>query len=155
MSLLHPPVLLFHPPLSPISLHLADWSCDREPLWAVRVEVFVQEQDVPIEEEEDHWDPLSLHILARTQEGTPVACGRLLPDGHIGRLAVRAPWRGWGVGGALLTHLVALATDAGHHTAKLSAQVQAIPFYERYGFTAYGGVYDDVGIPHRDMKRAL
>ncbi|MEO6154384.1 MAG: GNAT family N-acetyltransferase, partial [Thermomonas sp.] len=75
-------------------------------LRAVRDEVFVGEQNVPVELEHDALDPLCTHVIARLLDGTPVGTGRLTPERHIGRMAVRAPWRGRGIGDALLLALV-------------------------------------------------
>ena len=91
----------------------------------------------------------------RSPTGAPIGCGRLLPDGHVGRMAVRAPWRGRGVGAALLVHLVALGAARGDARAILNAQVQAVPFYARHGFVVVGEPFDEAGIPHVVMERAL
>ena len=72
----------------------------------VRRAVFVVEQRVPEALEWDDADALSLHALAHDSQGQPVATGRLLPDGHIGRMAVVREWRGRGVGRAILDFLV-------------------------------------------------
>lgn len=66
----------------------------------IRFAVFIVEQGVPAEMELDDYDAVSLHAMAYTRNGTPVATGRLLPDGHIGRIAVLKQARGAGVGGA-------------------------------------------------------
>ena len=73
----------------------------------VRIAVFVIEQNIPEELEWDEHDVTSVHVLAEDAAGTPVGCGRLLPDGHIGRMAVLPGWRGHGVGAALLQSLEA------------------------------------------------
>ena len=76
--------------------------------------------------------------------------------GKIGRVCVLPEARGAGLGRALVLAAVdRLAAEPGVTLAKLSAQVDAIGFYERLGFTAEGAVYPDAGIPHRDMTRAL
>jgi len=136
-------------------VRLADWFGDRDALVRVRYEVFVSEQSVPAEMEVDDLDAQCRHALAEDEAGTPIGTGRLLPDGHIGRMAVRREWRGCGVGSAILERLMALARELGHREVILSAQTHAVPFYERFGFRAYGAVYEDAGIPHRDMKREL
>ncbi len=86
------------------------------------------------------------------QDGEPLGTGRLLPDGHIGRMAVIAPWRGRGVGDAILRTLVEAGAERGHGQLRLNAQLSAIGFYERLGFEALGPVFDDAGIPHRAMR---
>ncbi|TCO78901.1 putative GNAT family N-acyltransferase [Plasticicumulans lactativorans] len=137
--------------------HLAvtDWTRDHAALYAVRHAVFVEEQGVPVELEQDHWDALSRHVLVRAADGTPVATGRLLPDGHIGRLAVLRAWRGQGLGQALMARLVELAREAGLREVVLNAQLRAEPFYAALGFVAEGDTFIEAGIAHRVMRRRL
>ena len=137
------------------SLRLADWTHDGDALRAIRRTVFVIEQGVPEALEWDDVDPLCAHALAFDGEGNPIGCGRLLPDGHVGRVAVLAPWRGRGVGAALLLLLVELARDNGHRRAMLNAQKDAVPFYARYGFIVTGDEFEEAGIAHRIMERTL
>lgn len=118
----------------------------------IRLEVFVQEQRVPLEEELDPMDAQCLHALAYDAEGQAVGTGRLLPDGHIGRMAVRRPWRGSGVGSLLLTALVDAARQRGDAEVVLAAQLQARPFYVRHGFVEEGDTFMDAGIAHRLMR---
>lgn len=143
--------------LQDFHLERADWSRDgdREALRAIRLEVFVREQAVPESLEWDELDASSIHVLARDGSGEPVACGRLTPARKIGRMAVRRPWRGAGIGAAILRELVARARALGWPEVALDAQVQAIAFYEREGFVAHGEIFDDAGIPHRQMTLAL
>lgn len=121
----------------------------------LRVTVFVVEQGVPMEMERDDFDPASRHALATDASGSAIATGRLLPDGHIGRLAVRASLRGHGVGSAVLAALVAEARRLGLREVVLHAQVQAQAFYARNGFEAEGATFMEAGIAHRLMRRAV
>lgn len=132
----------------------ATWPDDMATLKAIRFEVFVEEQKVPAEEEIDGYDPLSIHAIAWT-DGEAAACGRLLPDGHIGRMAVRQLYRGLGLGGLVLQHLMQRARQRGDREVVLSAQTHALGFYEKFGFVAEGSVYLDCKIPHRDMRKIL
>ena len=50
---------------------------------------------------------------------------------------------------------VAECRARGFAQVRLGAQVQALGFYERLGFVAEGPVFDDAGIPHREMVLAL
>jgi GNAT superfamily N-acetyltransferase len=93
------------------TVRVADWGVDEAALHAVRHDVFVIEQNVPADLEWDGIDPECRHVIAVDAAGRAIGCGRLLPDGHVGRMAVRPEWRGRGVGAALLQHLVALARD--------------------------------------------
>ena len=138
-----------------ITVAIGDWSTVEREASAIRHTVFVDEQRVPRELELDEWDARSRHALARDGAGRAVGTGRLLPDGHIGRMAVLAEARALGVGSALLRALMDEARRTGHAFVELSAQTHACAFYQRHGFAAYGPVYDDAGIPHVAMRRAL
>lgn len=133
----------------------APWARTRDALLAVRVAVFVREQGVPAELEPDAWDARAEHFIARDATGAPIGTARLLPDAHIGRLAVLPAWRGRGVGRALLDAAVARAAQRGMLEVVLHAQVQARGFYERAGFVATGVEFQEAGIAHLRMVRAL
>lgn len=134
---------------------LGQWDELRAQAAPIRFAVFVEEQNVPASIEIDASDPLSLHALALDQAGRALGTGRLLPDGHIGRMAVLAAARGRQVGSALLRALIEAARARGHEAVVLSAQTHAIAFYERFGFATEGGIYDDAGIAHIDMRLRL
>jgi predicted GNAT family N-acyltransferase len=138
-----------------VSVRLGTWEELCAQAAPIRFAVFVEEQKVPAEMELDDWDERSLHAVACDAQGRAVGTGRLLPDGHIGRMAVLAAARGGGVGGALLTTLLDAAAERGHAEVVLSAQTHAVPFYRCHGFTEEGEPYDDAGIPHVLMRRRL
>jgi predicted GNAT family N-acyltransferase len=138
-----------------IRLVLGDWDAQRTDAQAVRYEVFVLEQQVPLEMEWDEMDALCIHIVAYDEEGQAVGTGRLLPDGHIGRMAVRQPARGSGIGARMLEALVEAARNRGDKEVMLNAQTQAETFYQRYGFVREGEVFMEAGIPHIHMRRVL
>lgn len=119
---------------------------------AIRHAVFVDEQGVPAELELDQFDAVSLHALACDGD-TALGTGRLLPDGHIGRMAVSRSARGAGVGRLLLTELMQHAQRRGDTSVVLHAQLSARGFYERQGFTPEGEVFMDAGIEHIAMRR--
>lgn len=136
-------------------VRVTDWHADETALRHVRRTVFIDEQRVPENLEWDEIDARCVHAIAEDARGAAIGCGRLLPDGHIGRVAVLAAWRGRGVGDALLSRLVDLARGRGHARAILNAQVQAMPFYARHGFAPEGEPFDEAGIAHQVMTRAL
>ena len=125
----------------------------------VRTQVFVLEQNVPQELEWDDMDAVSLHALALASATAgpdgAVATGRLLPDGHVGRMAVMPGWRGWGVGGAILEALLQAARERAMSEAVLHAQVRAQAFYARHGFVAEGPRFMEAGIEHVRMRLGL
>jgi predicted GNAT family N-acyltransferase len=138
-----------------IRIELMAWDQARAHARPIRLAVFVEEQRVPVEIEWDDQDETSLHALAYSEEGNAIATGRLLPDGHIGRMAVLKEWRGKGVGGAILECLVARARERGDKKIELFAQTHAIPFYRRYAFIESGAIFEEAGIPHQAMRRTL
>lgn len=141
--------------MAEVHILLGSWDELRDRATPIRFTVFVEEQKVPAEIELDDWDPRCLHALALDDAGRVLGTGRLLPDGHIGRMAVLREARGTGAGTALLQALMQAARERGHRDVVLSAQTHAVPFYARLGFAIEGEVYDEAGIPHVDMRRSL
>ena len=133
-------------------IRFGDWNALNTDAKTIRFEVFVEEQKVPAELEMDHMDAVCLHAVAYDAAGIPVGTGRLLPDGHIGRMAVRKSGRGTGVGGALLQGLMAQAKARGDRQVVLSSQTHAAPFYQRHGFTIEGDEFFEAGIAHINMQ---
>jgi predicted GNAT family N-acyltransferase len=124
----------------------------------LRTRVFVDEQGVPPEIEQDDRDATAVHVLSRDGSGRVVATGRLLVDGDratIGRMAADASVRGRGHGAAVLAELHRQAVLRGVREIELHAQVSARGFYERAGYTAVGAEYEEAGIAHITMRRAL
>jgi len=142
------------PPI-PVTVRLTDWTTAAQRLSAVRRAVFIDEQHVPETLEWDNDDAHSVHALAESPGGLSVGAARLNPDGHIGRMAVLRAWRRAGVGTALLRRLLVEAEARRYDIIRLNAQVQAIVFYERFGFVAHGPLFDDAGIAHRAMALSL
>ncbi|WP_458527117.1 GNAT family N-acetyltransferase [Onishia taeanensis] len=120
----------------------------------IRRRVFIEEQAVPVEDEWDGRDPDCLHVLA-WRGSVALGTARLLPDGHIGRVAVLAEARGLGIGVALMQAAIDAARAKGHTRVELAAQLQALAFYEHLGFVAFGDAFMDAGIPHRNMRLEL
>lgn len=137
-----------------LRIELLPWDTARAHAAPIRFAVFVEEQGVPLAIELDEMDEKSLHAVA-FYGADPIGTGRLLPDGHIGRMAVLKAWRGRGIGGRILAKLMDAARARGDREIVLSAQVQAAAFYRGHGFAEEGGEYMDAGILHVDMRRAL
>lgn len=149
-------------------VRVAEDPADREACFAVRKEVFVGEQGVPEDIEYDSYDAGALHVLAVREDGMPLGTGRLLSGeaaaaktggdpsvGSLGRLAVTRSARGLGVGVALVRAIEDAARARGLAAVDLHAQTQALGFYERLGYAAYGPEFPDAGMPHRAMRRVL
>jgi predicted GNAT family N-acyltransferase len=138
-----------------IEVRTGAWTEQQAVAQAIRYAVFVIEQKIPVELEWDELDAVSLHAVAYDENGVSMGTGRLLPDGHIGRMAVKKNARGYGVGGAVLDALVELARQRGDKRVVLNAQVVAEPFYVAHGFVRGGPEFLDAGIPHIEMAKSL
>lgn len=136
-------------------IEIGDWKTLSHDASRVRYEVFVIEQNVPADIELDVHDAECIHAVAYDESDRPVGTGRLLPDTHIGRMAVLQAYRGQGVGSLLLDQLIHEARRRGYAQVVLSAQTHALPFYERHGFIAEGPLYMDAGIEHKLMRLPL
>lgn len=137
------------------SVAAVDWRNADAALSEIRRRVFIEEQSVPAALEWDGLDEDAVHVLARDDANRPIGCARLLPGGKIGRMAVLPEWRGQGVGWSMLHALLEAARRQGLSEIVLSAQVSAIPLYQKAGFTVCSACYMDAGIPHRDMRLTL
>ena len=137
------------------STQLADWSTDEQDLCRIRYEVFVNEQGVPPELEVDGEDETAIHVAAFIDDAQVVGTGRMLTCGKIGRMAVLRAYRQKGIGRALLDELVKEGRKHNLTRVYLGAQLPAIPFYKRAGFSVYGDVFLDAGIDHQMMELFL
>ena len=136
---------------NPYRIQLMTWSEARPLARAVRERVFIEEQGVPRELEWDEWDEPSDHAVAFDVRASAIGTARLLPDGHVGRMAVLRSWRGQGVGAALLQAMLDLAREKRMPEVVLNAQTHAAGFYSRFGFTTRGKQFLEAGIPHVEM----
>ena len=143
-----------------VKIELLDWAAAQAEAQRIRFAVFVEEQGVPAELEMDDQDAHCLHALAYwtdadAADGRAIGTGRLLPDGHIGRMAVLKDWRRRGAGRALLRALIEAARRRGDREVMLSAQVHALDFYRAEGFRPEGPEYEEAGIAHQAMRMKL
>ena len=137
-----------------IKIRIADWHTDNDNLTQIRRRVFIEEQNVPENMEWDEYDDSATHFLA-TLDNKVIATARLKTDGQIGRMAVLAEYRNKGIGSKLLQFVVLTAKQQKLKNIYLHAQVSAISFYEKHGFTACGHVFYEANIPHREMSKKI
>lgn len=127
-----------------------DYPLSRE----IREEVFVSEQEYPIELEFDEADENCWHLVLTDNEKA-VATARLLKlsEGVFkpGRIAVLKEYRGKNIGAELLTLIIEKAKEMGAKELHIGAQTYAVGFYEKFGFKTTGEEYMDEHIPHIDM----
>jgi len=136
-------------------VELMTWEQAQPVAGPLRFAIFVGEQNVPPGIELDDLDAKCVHAVAFDVDNKPIGTGRLLPDGHIGRMAVVKEWRRRGIGAEILEALMAEARRRGHKEVVLSAQLQAAEFYRNHGFVAEGKVFEEAGILHQHMRRQL
>ncbi|SFA78227.1 MULTISPECIES: GNAT family N-acetyltransferase [unclassified Bacillus (in: firmicutes)] len=128
-----------------------------EEAFAIRKTVFVEEQQVPMEEEIDEYENDCTHFVLY-EEGKPIGAGRFreLDDyGKVERICVLKENRHGGSGKAIMEAIENFAVKEGFKKLKLNAQTQAIPFYEKLGYQAVSDEFLDAGIPHRTMIKTV
>jgi len=142
-----------------VELYLGNWEQLSDLAGPLRREVFVNEQKVPAELEWDQDDKTAVHCVAANRLGMALATGRLLQHApgvaRIGRMAVQKQMRGTHMGRKVLNALMTEARLRGDQQVILHAQCSAEAFYLRAGFEPQGGIYEEAGIAHIDMARAL
>jgi predicted GNAT family N-acyltransferase len=138
---------------SDYAVHAADWQADQSALIELRTRVFVDEQKVPADMEIDEQDPVCQHFKVTNTDGKIVATARLLSNAYIGRMCVDRGLRGSGIGGSLLQYIIDQAENQGFKQLHLNAQVDAVPFYQRYGFVTDSDIFVEAGIDHQHMTR--
>lgn len=123
---------------------------------ALRVDVFVAEQGVAAELEQDGEDGACRHWIAHRGIDT-LGTARVKavgPDGGQGakiqRVAVSRRARSSGLGARLMTQILGTLKAEGL-PIWLQSQTSVIAFYERLGFVAEGPEFLDAGLPHRSM----
>ena len=141
-----------------IAVRLSVSEEDAAGLRALRLDVFVDEQGVPADEELDSDDDIAVHAVA-VRDGVVVGTGRLVLvsalEARVGRMAVKATVRRQGVGAALLRFLEAEARSRGIARIVLHAQAHARTFYDKHGYAAEGGPFTEAGIEHISMAKTL
>lgn len=140
-------------------IEIGEWPLMQAPAQAVRTAVFVLEQGIAPEDEWDADDATALHAVLFDVNGQALGNARLLQPSatvaKVGRMAVLKEARGNGYGARLLQALIRCARQRRHKEVRLSAQRTAESFYAAHGFVAVGEPFDEVGIPHMEMRLSL
>ena len=137
--------------------------------FAVRREVFIEEQGVSESEEMDGRDEEAAQFVAYDDD-YPVGTARLRTVdnsegedgtgstervGKVERVAVRADYRGEGVGRALMERVESWARSEGFDVLELHAQTHVEAFYGKLGYETTSGVFQEAGIDHVAMRKSL
>jgi YbgC/YbaW family acyl-CoA thioester hydrolase len=142
-----------------VAVTVGDWASQQAEAMALRHAVFAREQGIAAALMSDAADDGAVHALARNRFGLALGSGRLVlagdGSGKIGRMAVHGAVRGAGLGQAVLGALTAVARERGLTSLLLHAQASAVGFYSRLGYACEGEPFEEAGIPHQAMRRAL
>ncbi|MEW9053655.1 MAG: GNAT family N-acetyltransferase [Neobacillus sp.] len=140
-----------------MTVKVVDNEQELEDAFSVRRTVFIDEQNVPAEEEIDQFEDECAHFVYY-QEGAPIGAGRFrVVDGYgkVERICVLSTVRKTGAGKALMNAIQDYAYGQGIHRLKLNAQTHAIPFYEGLGYEVVSDEFLDAGIPHKTMMKEI
>lgn len=140
---------------SMFTVSMVAWHDGQPLLKAIREAVFIHEQGVPAELEWDEFDAGCRHALVLSPGGEAIGCGRMLGNGHIGRIAVLAQWRKKKVGTAVMEALLDYARTHDYPQVDVDAQTHAVPFYRSFDFVEQGSEFMDAGLPHIKMVLKL
>jgi len=130
---------------------------EQKDAYFVRQKVFVEEQNVSMEEEMDQFDDIATHLVGY-EDKLPVAASRLRfveEYGKLERICVLKEYRGHGYGKQMILHMEQEVKDQGYSKSKLNAQTQALDFYKGLGYEIVSEEFMDAGIPHVTMVKSL
>lgn len=127
---------------------------DKAAIRLIRDTVFIQEQCIDPNIEFDGLDSTAIHALIFHGDQA-VGTGRILDDGHIGRIAIIKAFRSKGLGAKIVQSLITEAKDKGYSRVYLGSQKHAIDFYTKLGFKPYGDEFIEAGILHLSMEMIL
>lgn len=123
----------------------------------LRTEVFVLEQKVNIQIEQDIKDFTAIHYIV-WDNNEPVGCLRILDEPEyavIGRVAVKKNRRGEKIGLALMKEIENDPFVKSKGKISLHAQRSAENFYLKCGYTVASEPYMEAGIEHVMMEKVL
>lgn len=142
-----------------MKLHIGNENWNQAAAYYVRMQVFVLERNIAIENEFDKNDHDGTVYVVLYDNEKPVATGRFLKtDDHIvrpGRIAVLKDYRNKGLGELVITELEKYAQNEGCHTSVIHGELSAAGFYEKLGYRRDPGVYEEDGVPCVTLKKTL
>lgn len=124
---------------------------------SIRRTVFIDEQNVPEDEEIDQHEEDAVHFVLY-KENAPIGAGRFrVVDGYgkVERICVLEEMRKTGAGKQIMTGIEDFARKQQIRKLKLNAQTHAIPFYAGLGYEIISEEFMDAGIPHKTMTKNI
>jgi predicted GNAT family N-acyltransferase len=137
-----------------MDVKIADYHKFNEEIRMIRENVFIKEQNIPKNIEFDGLDAKAKHVIVFDNKEA-IGTGRILPDGHIGRIAVKKSYRGKGIGAIIMKKLINAAENLYLDEVWLSSQYHAKDFYLKLGFEEFRGIFQEAGINHIRMKKTV
>ncbi len=131
---------------------------EKELAFAVRKQVFVEEQGIPLHLEIDEHDAMAKHFIVL--DGTQIIAAARLREiepkiGKVERVCVLSEYRGKHFGVYVMNALERYAVEQSWKKLKLHAQTGAVPFYEKLNYTVTSPEFIDADIPHRAMEKKI
>ncbi|AOM40944.1 GNAT family N-acetyltransferase [Xenorhabdus hominickii] len=126
--------------------------------FAIRKQVFTDEQGFAEEIDIDEYDDIALHVVLFDDERPIGVLRAILKDNgmlKVGRVAVLKSHRGRGIGRQVMGFIADYGRQNSIATIGLSSQCHARPFYESLGYQAYGEIYLEDGEEHIFMTLDL
>lgn len=100
-----------------------------------------------------------VQLTAVISKGSVIACAMMTPqeDGNykVRQVAVDPGWQGKGLGRLVMLFCEEIASQRGAHHVVLHARETAVPFYLAIGYEVVGDPFEEVGLPHRKMAKAV
>jgi predicted GNAT family N-acyltransferase len=140
-----------------VTFKIVETKKEQEDAFSVRRIVFIDEQNVPEEEEIDQYEEEAAHFVFY-HDDHPVGAGRFrMVDGYgkVERICVLKEARSTGTGTKIMQGIENYAQNQGVKKLKLNAQTHAIPFYDRLGYEIVSEEFLDAGIPHKTMIKKI
>ena len=115
--------------------------------------------NLSIYEENLSLEKLEIHFVV-TQEKKVLGTVSLVPiyrenKGKLRQMATHETIRGMGFGKLLVKKLEEYAMNHSIHSIRLHARYHAIGFYKKIGYKIVSKPFEEVGIPHVAMEKAL
>lgn len=142
------------PLANPSRIELVNFKDYQKDIKAVRKAVFIDELGITPDLEWDNKDEQALYAIA-VLDNKVIGIGRLQQDGQLGRIAILPDWRHQGIGTRIIQSLIKAASESSQDCVYLSAQREALDFYEKLGFVKTGYPFVAAGIIHQGMRLLL
>lgn len=147
--------------LQDVVVKIAQSEQEKQDAFFVRKEVFVKEQGLPLPLEVDDLDKIATHIVAYYKQ-QPIAASRIIVNDKsdsvkVERLSVLPKFRRKQIGIQMMQMIEAFIRKNFPNVSviKIHAQIHAIPFYEKQGFSVTSPEFMDNYIPHRAIEKHI